>query len=67
MRHYQSIRDQFAIPIQVATCRLAHFGWDESEASGLLRQLGRIIDEECRFLTSTEPLARGAAIAARVL
>jgi menaquinone-9 beta-reductase len=51
MANYQATRDHFAIPIQQATRRLAYFAWDEAEASALLRQLGKIVDEECRFLS----------------
>ena len=50
MNNYQATRDRFALPIQQATRTLAHFTWDEAEASALLRQLGKIIDEECQFL-----------------
>ncbi|MFO7538896.1 MAG: NAD(P)/FAD-dependent oxidoreductase [Chloroflexota bacterium] len=57
MNDYQATRDRFALPIQQATRSLAHFTWDEAEASALLRQLGKIIDEECRFLSQLDPLA----------
>jgi menaquinone-9 beta-reductase len=56
MNEYQTTRDRFAIPIQAATRRLAYFTWDEAEASALLRELGQIIDEECRFLSQLSPL-----------
>jgi menaquinone-9 beta-reductase len=68
MRQYQTTRDHFAIPIQEATRQLAYFDWDEAEASALLRQLGQIVDEECRFLSqrvaagTQEPLTAEMAI-----
>jgi 2-polyprenyl-6-methoxyphenol hydroxylase-like FAD-dependent oxidoreductase len=50
MVEYQATRDRFALPLQEATRRLAFFTWDEAEASALMRQLGKIADEECQFL-----------------
>jgi 2-polyprenyl-6-methoxyphenol hydroxylase-like FAD-dependent oxidoreductase len=55
MTNYQTTRDHFAIPIQEATRQLAYFTWDEAQASALLRQLGQIVDEECRFLSQRVP------------
>jgi 2-polyprenyl-6-methoxyphenol hydroxylase-like FAD-dependent oxidoreductase len=55
MAGYQNTRDRFAIPVQQATRTLAHFQWDEAEASALLRKLGKIIDEECHFLSELIP------------
>jgi 2-polyprenyl-6-methoxyphenol hydroxylase-like FAD-dependent oxidoreductase len=57
MAGYQSSRDRFAIPAQQVTRTLAHFEWDEVEASALLRKLGKIIDEECAFLSQLNPAA----------
>lgn len=57
MAGYQATRDRFALPLQEVTHRLAHFTWDEAEASALMRQLGRIADEECRFLDQLIPPA----------
>jgi 2-polyprenyl-6-methoxyphenol hydroxylase-like FAD-dependent oxidoreductase len=56
MAGYRFTRDRFAVPAQQATQALAHFQWDEAEASALLRQLGKIIDEECLFLSQLEPV-----------
>lgn len=50
MAGYQALRDRFAIPLQRVARELAYFAWDEAEASALLRQLGKIVDEECHFL-----------------
>jgi flavin-dependent dehydrogenase len=55
MAGYQHIRDRFALPAQQATQALAHFEWDAAEASALLRQLGKVIDDECRYLSELDP------------
>jgi flavin-dependent dehydrogenase len=55
MAHYQATRDRFALPLQEVTRRLAYFDWDEAEASALMRQLGKIADEEGRFLDQLTP------------
>lgn len=47
---YHSARDRFALPMHRATRTLAEYGWDEAGASALMRQLGRLTDEECSFL-----------------
>lgn len=47
---YHRTRDRLALPLHEATRALAHYGWDEAEASALMRQLGRLTDEECSFL-----------------
>jgi 2-polyprenyl-6-methoxyphenol hydroxylase-like FAD-dependent oxidoreductase len=47
---YHLTRDRFALPLHEATRTLAYYGWDEAEASALMRQLGRLTDEECSFL-----------------
>jgi 2-polyprenyl-6-methoxyphenol hydroxylase-like FAD-dependent oxidoreductase len=54
MAAYQAARDRFAIPVQRASRALAYFAWDAAGASGLLRQLSAIIDEECLFLTQLD-------------
>jgi 2-polyprenyl-6-methoxyphenol hydroxylase-like FAD-dependent oxidoreductase len=55
---YHLTRDRFALPQHKATRTLAHYGWDEAEASALMRQLGRLTDEECSFLVGlTSPAA----------
>jgi len=55
MADYQATRDRFALPLQEVTRRLAHFAWDETEASALMRQLGKIADEEGQFLDQLTP------------
>jgi 2-polyprenyl-6-methoxyphenol hydroxylase-like FAD-dependent oxidoreductase len=52
---YHLTRDRFALPLHEATRTLAYYGWDEAEASALMRQLGRLTDEECRFLVGQLP------------
>ncbi|MBK8901957.1 MAG: FAD-dependent monooxygenase [Anaerolineaceae bacterium] len=47
---YHQTRDRFALPVHKATSALAHYAWDAAEASALMRQLGRLTDEECDFL-----------------
>ncbi|MDH4118064.1 MAG: FAD-dependent oxidoreductase [Acidimicrobiia bacterium] len=49
---YRSTRNRFAIPILENTVELASYRWDTHRASELMRELGRITDEECAFLTS---------------
>jgi 2-polyprenyl-6-methoxyphenol hydroxylase-like FAD-dependent oxidoreductase len=51
---YHLTRDRFALPQHEATRTLAYYGWDEAEASALMRQLGRLTDEECSFLVGIE-------------
>jgi flavin-dependent dehydrogenase len=51
---YHHTRDRFALPLHEATRTLACYGWDEAEASALMRQLGRLTDEECNFLVGIE-------------
>jgi 2-polyprenyl-6-methoxyphenol hydroxylase-like FAD-dependent oxidoreductase len=63
MAGYRVTRDRFAVPAQQATHKLAHFEWDEAEASTLLRELGKIIDAECHFLSELEPPAGATAVA----
>ncbi|MAT95965.1 MAG: hypothetical protein CL608_02260, partial [Anaerolineaceae bacterium] len=46
---------RFALPQHKATSALAHYGWDEAEASALMRQLGRLTDEESSFLIGLTP------------
>jgi 2-polyprenyl-6-methoxyphenol hydroxylase-like FAD-dependent oxidoreductase len=52
---YHHVRDRFALPQHKATGTLAHYGWDAAEASALMRQLGRLTDEECQFLLELTP------------
>lgn len=60
MADYQNARDRFAIPLQRASRTLAYFAWSAEEASALLRQLSKIIDEECQFLSQLSPLGQVA-------
>lgn len=62
---YHETRDRFALPLQRETRALAHYGWDEAEASALMRRLGKLTDEECRFLTELSPPAAAGNFQAR--
>ncbi len=54
---YHQTRDRFALPLHKATRALAHYEWDEAEASALMRVLGRLTDEESSFLLTLTPSA----------
>lgn len=57
MAAYRTTRDRFARVLIANTVPLASFGWDGSEASRLLRNLGGIAEDECRLLASSSVLA----------
>lgn len=54
---YRRARDRFASALLDHTVPLSRFGWDGPEASRLLRRIGDITDDECRFLSSRRPMA----------
>lgn len=62
---YHTTRDRFALPLQKETSALAHYGWDVSEASALMRRLGKLTDEECLYLSQLTPPAANGFIRAR--
>jgi 2-polyprenyl-6-methoxyphenol hydroxylase-like FAD-dependent oxidoreductase len=65
LKTYHVLRDQFALPLQRETRALAHYCWDVEEASALMRRLGKLTDEECRFLIELTPPTQPSLVQAR--
>ncbi|MBE2221587.1 MAG: NAD(P)/FAD-dependent oxidoreductase [Anaerolineae bacterium] len=57
LNSYHLTRDRFALPQHRATRTLAEYGWDEAEASALMRRLGQLTEEECDFHLTSMPSA----------
>ena len=58
--HYATRRDRFAVGVLESTAALASYRWTPAGASDLMRQLGRLTDAECEYLTTDRPLSRVA-------
>lgn len=58
---YAAQRDRFAVGVLESTAALASYRWTPAQASDLMRQLGRLTDAECEYLTTDRhPVARVA-------
>ncbi|HVR31296.1 MAG TPA: NAD(P)/FAD-dependent oxidoreductase [Acidimicrobiia bacterium] len=58
---YATQRDRFAVGVLESTAALASYRWTPARASDLMRQLGRLTDAECEYLTTERhPVSRVA-------
>jgi flavin-dependent dehydrogenase len=60
-QRFTALRNRFAVPLLHQTAALASYEWTVSEASVLMRNLGRLSDEECAYLTGDRASDRRVA------